>query len=180
MAVLLLSVSCGGGDKRAASSKDAKPVTNTSATEAVSSSTPMAPATTPATGEQADVLDAYLKAAAALEEAQRRADPLWPPLEQYWTGDILKELRRQLSVLQANGWVIRGTTTNSPRVVSRSGSQAVIVNCIKTDAERYDAKTGEVKDPTGPLTVGFRESLTNEGGQWRISGRVKEPPACGG
>jgi hypothetical protein len=57
-------------------------------------------------------------------------------------------------------------------------STAVVWDCVHTDGERYNTKTGEVIDPTGPLTLGFEETLVQEGGVWKISARINQEQAC--
>ncbi len=119
----------------------------------------------------------YLAAKTALDQAQQIPDPSYPALAEHWAGDGLKEVRKQLVILQMNGWVIRGSTTRNPRVVSVKASTAVVWDCIHTDAERYNAK-GEVVNPTGPLTLGFEETLMQEAGVWKITARINQDQAC--
>jgi hypothetical protein len=137
--------------------------------------------TTPSSAPpEAAVLGDYNAAKVALEEAEHLADPGYPPLVEHWFGGMLKEIQQQLLILKVNGWVIRGTTTHNPKVVNIDGATAVVWDCIHTDGERYDSKTGAVVNPTGPLTVGYEETLTRDAGVWKISARVKREQACRG
>jgi len=142
------------------------------------SATTLGAVPTSAVSLAAAILADYSAAKAALDQAQQIPDPSYPGLSEHWTGDILKEVRRQLLILQTNGWVIRGTTTRNPKVVSVKDSVAVVWDCIHTDGERYNAKTGEVVNPTGPLTQGYEETLVQESGVWKISARVDQEQAC--
>ena len=171
-AAFLVLVACSNGDDGKA--QPAREHTTTTASGAV---TTTSTSSTPA----AAVLVDYNAAKAALEEAERLADPKYPPLVEHWGGGMLQEVQKQLAILQMNGWVIRGTTTHSPKVVTIDGRTAVVWDCIHTDGERYDAKTGAVVNPTGPLTVGYEETLTrDDAGVWKISARVKQVQACPG
>jgi hypothetical protein len=176
-ATLLVLVACSDGNDGEAHS--ARETTSTFAPE-TSSTTSAATVSSSASPEPAVLAD-YNAAKAALEEAERLADPDYPPLAEHWVGDLLTEIRKQLLILKTNGWVIRGTTTHSPKVVTVDGGAAVVRDCIHTDGERYDVKTGAVVDPTGPLTVGYEETLTRrDAGAWKIAARVKQEQACPG
>lgn len=164
---------CGGGEDRGSQPGRA----STTTTVPVGDVTTTTPA---ASGPEATVLSDYTAAKVALDEAERIPDPAYAPLAQRWTGEILKEVQRQLVILQTNGWVIRGTTTRNPKVISVKDSTAVVWDCVHTDGERYNAKTGEVINPTGPLTLGFEETLVHEAGVWKISARVDQERACAG
>jgi hypothetical protein len=175
-ATLLVLVACSDGHDG-----DAQPGRETTTTSAPETSSTTSTATTvslPASPE-AIVLADHNAAKAALEEAERLADPDYPPLAEHWVGDLLTEIRKQLLILKTNGWVIRGTTTHNPKVVTVDAGTAVVRDCIHTDGERYDVKTGAVVDPTGPLTVGYEETLTRQdAGAWKIAARVKQEQAC--
>lgn len=178
----LFVAACSDGEDRNAQSGGERTTTTSSSS---TSSTTAAVATTTTTGltsplTEAAVLSDYTAAKVALEEAERIPDPSYLPLTQRWRGEILKEVQRQLLILQMNGWVIRGTTARNPKVVGLEGTTAVVWDCIRTDGERYDAKTNEVVNPTGPLTIGFEETLVHEAGIWKISGRVDQEDACAG
>jgi hypothetical protein len=170
---------CGGSDDRG--SQPGRASTTTTLNGSVTAGDATTTTTTPAAGPiETTVLSDYTAAKVALDEAERIPDPAYAPLAQRWTGDILKEVQRQLVILQTNGWVIRGTTTRNPKVVSVKDSTAVVWDCVHTDGERYNAKTGEVINPTGPLTLGFEETLVHEAGVWKISARVDQERACAG
>jgi hypothetical protein len=173
VAACVLLAGCGGGDD-----DNAEPNATSTTTLPTASST-TSPETTSASAEAAVLAD-YATAKNALDAAQQIPDPNYPALAQHWTGEILKEVQRQLVILQTNGWVIRGTTTRNPKVISIKDTTAVIWDCVHTDGERYNAKTGEVVNPTGPLTLGFEETLVHEGGMWKISARVDQEQACAG
>jgi len=173
VAACLLVGACGDDDGGAA--QPDRESTTTATSTSVSTSTP--PPSPPASPEAAVLAD-YATAKAALDQAQQIPDPSFPALSEHWTGEILKEVRRQLVILQTNGWVIRGTTTRNPKVISLKDTTAVIWDCVHTDGERYDAKTGEVVNPTGPLTLGFEETLVLEAGVWKISARTDQEQAC--
>jgi len=169
-----LLAGCGGGD-----GESAEPRGNVTSTSLPSESSTTAPVSSSSpSSTEAAVLADYAAAKSALDAAQQIPDPAYPALAQHWTGEILKEVQRQLVILQTNGWVIRGTTTRNPKVISVNGSTAVVWDCVHTDGERYNAKTNEVVNPTGPLTLGFEETLVHEGGVWKISARVDQEQAC--
>lgn len=172
----VLLVGCAGGDDKA--SDAVRDTTTTSAAGAVSSSSASSAPASSSSSTEVAVLADYTAAKAALDQAQQIPDPSFPDLERYWTGEILAEVKRQLVILQTNGWVIRGTTTRDPKVKSINDSTAVVWDCVRTDGERYDAKTGDVVNPTGPLTLGFEETLVHEAGVWKISARVDQEQAC--
>lgn len=153
---------------------------NTTTSSPPTSMTTAAAPTSSASSPEAAVLADYNAAKAALEEAERLAEPDYPPLVEHWVGGMLKEVQQQLLILKVNGWVIRGTTTHSPKIVTIDNGTAVVWDCIHTDGERYDAKTNAVINPTGPLTVGYEETLTRDAGVWKISARVKREQACPG
>lgn len=170
----MIFVACGGGEDRGSQPGQASTTTTVTAGD-VTTTTSAAPGPIEAT-----VLSDYTAAKVALDEAERIPDPAYAPLAERWTGEILKEVQRQLVILQTNGWVIRGTTTRNPKVISVKDSTAVVWDCVHTDGERYNAKTGEVIKPTGPLTLGFEETLVHESGVWKISARVDQERACAG
>jgi hypothetical protein len=170
----MIFAACGGGDDRGSQPGRASTTTTVTAGD-VTTTTP-----TGSSPIEATVLSDYTAAKVALDEAERIPDPAYAPLAERWTGEILKEVQRQLVILQTNGWVIRGTTTRNPKVISVKDSTAVVWDCVHTDGERYNAKTGEVINPTGPLTLGFEETLVHEAGVWKISARVDQERACAG
>jgi hypothetical protein len=175
----MLFAACGGSDDRG--SQAGRASTTTTLSGSVTAGDVTTTTMTPAAGSiETTVLSDYTAAKVALDEAERIPDPAYAPLAQRWTGDILKEVQRQLVILQTNGWVIRGTTTRNPKVISVKDSTAVVWDCVHTDGERYNAKTGEVINPTGPLTLGFEETLVHEAGVWKISARVDQERACAG
>ena len=171
---------CGGGEDRG--SQPGRASTTTTLSRSVTAGDATTTTTTSAASgpTEATVLSDYTAAKVALDEAERIPDPAYAPLAERWTGEILKEVQRQLVILQTNGWVIRGTTTRNPKVISVKDSTAVVWDCVHTDGERYNAKTGEVINPTGPLTLGFEETLVHEAGVWKISARVDQERACAG
>ncbi len=175
VATFLVLVACSDRHDGKAQPGRESTTTSTPTTSPTTSTTTTAPSTS---SLEAAVLADYGAAKTALDQAQQIPDPSYPALSEHWTGDGLKEVRKQLLILQTNGWVIRGTTTRNPRVVSVKDSTAVVWDCIHTDGERYNAKTGEVVNPTGPLTLGFEETLVQEAGAWKISARVNEEQAC--
>ncbi len=172
-ATFVVLIACGDGHKG-----KAQPGQESTTTSVPSSATSTTTATSSTSSLEATVLADYAAAKTALDQAQQIPDPSYPALSEHWTGEGLKEVRKQLLILQTNGWVIRGTTTRNPRVVSVKDSTAVVWDCIHTDGERYNAKTGEVINPTGPLTLGFEETLVQEAGAWKISARVNQEQAC--
>lgn len=172
-ATFLVLVACSHGHDGTA--QPGRESTTTSAP--TTTSTTSAATTTSAPSPEAAVLAGYLAAKTALDQAQQIPDPSYPALAEHWTGDGLKEVRKQLVILKMNGWVIRGSTTRNPRVVSVKDSTAVVWDCIHTDAERYNAN-GEVVNPTGPLTLGFEETLVQETGVWKITARINQDQAC--
>ena len=175
-AAVLVLVACSNGDDG-----KAQPARESTTTTAPGPVTTTSMSTTTSSTPGAAVLVDYNAAKAALEEAERLADPKYPPLVEHWVGGMLQEVQKQLAILQMNGWVIRGTTTHSPKVVTIDGRTAVVWDCIHTDGERYDAKTGAVVNPTGPVTVGYEETLTrDDAGVWKVSARVKQEQACPG
>ena len=176
-ATFLVLVACSHGHDGTAqpgreSTTTSAPITSSTTSAATTSSSAPSP--------EAAVLTDYSAAKAALEEAEQLPDPKYPPLLQHWLGGMLQDVQKQLVILQMNGWVIRGNTTHKPKVVSIQGDTAVVWDCIHTDGERYDVKTGAVVNPTGPLTVGYEETLTRDAGVWKISARVKQEQACPG
>ena len=176
-AAFLVLVACSNGDEGKAQRGRETTTTSAPATSSTTSTTIAASSTL---AVEAAVLADYTAAKTTLDQAQQIPDPSYPALPEHWTGEGLKEVRRQLLILQTNGWVIRGTTTRNPRVISVKDSTAVVWDCIQTDGERYKAKTGEVINPTGPLTLGFEETLLQEAGAWKISARVNQEQACAG
>ena len=173
-AACLFLAACNGGHEG-----KAQPGRESTTTLAPVTSATTSAVATPNSGSspEAAILADYVAAKNALDEAQKIPDPSYPALVEHWTGAGLTEVRRQLMILQVNGWVIRGTTTRNPKVVSVKDSTAVVWDCIHTDGERYNAK-GEVIDPTGPLTLGFEETLVQENGVWKISARINQEQAC--
>lgn len=175
-ACLFLAACSGGHEGKAQQAHRENTTTTAPGIVATTSTVPTSSSASP----EAAVLADYNAAKGALEEAEHLADPNYPPLVEHWVGGMLEEIRQQLFILKVNGWVIRGTTTHSPKVVTIDGGTAVVWDCIHTDGERYDAKTGAVINPTGPLTVGYEETLTRDAGAWKISARVKREQACPG
>jgi hypothetical protein len=180
-AAFMIFAACSGGKDRA-SETGRESTTTTTPSRPVTSTDVTTTTTPPAASDstESNVLSDYAAAKVALEEAERLPDPSYAALGERWTGEILKEVQSQLYILQANGWVIRGTTTRSPKVVSVKDTTAIVWDCVHTDGERYDVKTGKVVNPTGPLTLGFEETLINDAGVWKIAARVDREEACAG
>ncbi len=120
-----------------------------------------APATTTTTTDPraTAVLSAYRAAQAAFNQALAQADPAWPALAQTMTGEELQSVRRILVADQMNGIVGRGDVQLYPRLVSISGDNAVVHDCLYSSSELVYAKTGK---PVPPVTPPEHDGVTAE------------------
>lgn len=104
------------------------------------------------------------------DEAASRADPDWPRLPEYMTGDALREVRVYLVGLRSQGLVERGDLELRPNVVSVDGAMAVVHDCVTDDGHQYD-QAGNLRGQPGAVTRGVEAKLVLQDGKWRVSER---------
>lgn len=117
-----------------------------------SSPRPRSTSTTTTTTDPAAaaVLAAYRGAQTAFDQALAQADPTWPALAETMTGAQLQSVRRILVADQVNGIVGRGSVQVFPKLVSITGSTAVVHDCLYSSSELVYAKTGKPVPPATP------------------------------
>lgn len=119
----------------------------------------------------AAVLAAYRGAQTAFDQALAEADPAWPALAETMTGAQLESVRRILVADQMNGIVGRGSVQVFPKLVSITGSTAVVHDCLYSSSELVYAKTGK---PVPPVTPPEHDGVTAvvqqvAPGSWKVA-----------
>ena len=111
-------------------------------------------------------------------------DPNDPLLVQTTTGVQLSNIKKNLIIDRASGVAWRGDAQIvSARVVSVSGSAAVVTHCVYSTLIEYYVATGRVvpgSDKYVPLYTGVRATFTLVGGAWKMSDSDSHDGTCVG
>lgn len=132
----------------ACSSDGADPAPSTSSSPSSNGSTGPSSTVNPEEATRAVVLAGWRGYWAAYDEAASRADPDWPALSRYMTGNALKEVQVYLVGLKAEGLVERGGLELRPQVASVGGGTAVVRDCLTDDGHQYD-RAGNLRGRRG-------------------------------
>jgi hypothetical protein len=153
----------GGGDDSSSSPTTSRPSTT---------STSRATTTSSAAPDDSAVEAGYDAANRAFIDAAAIPDPNFQALAATHTGPMLNQRRDVLRALQVDGRVIRYPPNSQYRVVIESirteDGVSRIEFCAVDDAERVDAKTGEVISQ-GVVTVRGDAALRHEDGVWKLA-----------
>lgn len=148
--------------------KGAKPDTSTST---------VATPTTLSAGEQKVLADYQAFGEAFLVAANPpRADH--PLLQQYATGDELRQLVSSFSAMHAGDEVVRGTIDHAPKVVSLIGDQATIDDCLFDKTGIFHSTTGEQVDTFATDRQLDHVQLVLIDGTWKVSSLKKVRDGC--
>lgn len=165
LALLLMCGACSDDGE-----SDATATTTTSRPRPTSS-TEQTTSTTAADADQA-VTAAYEAANQAFIDAAAIPDPSFPAIEATHTGPMLEQRREVLRALQLDGRIIRYPADSQYRVVIESiraeGAVARVTFCAVDDAERVDARTGDVI-AGGVVTVRGEAALRSDAGVWKLA-----------
>ncbi len=166
-ALSLLLGACGGGSLPAAKHAGASPSTSRPTTSSV-----VDPASTA-------VLAAYRAEWAAFEQASATSNAFDPSLPATMVDPMLQLVRRNLIGDQAAGIVARGTFVLHPRVVSITGSTAVVVDCAYSTSVLVYATSGKPVPPvTPPENDGVHSTLVLSGSTWKVSEQTVKEGLC--
>lgn len=164
LALLLGTNACGGDDDNSTPTTTSRQSTTTTSQTTTSSSA--------AAPDDAAVEAAYDAANRAFIDAAAIPDPNFGAISATHTGPMLDQRRDVLRALQVDGRVIRYPANSQYRVVIKSirteDGVSRIQFCAVDDAERVDAKTGEVISQ-GVVTVRGEAALRQEGGVWKLA-----------
>lgn len=165
VALAVISASCGGSN---------------SATGGGSTTTSDRPTTSTTSPQTSAVLAAYRASQAAFDQAIQQADATLPALAQTMTGGELDSVRRSLVADQTNGIVGKGTVQLNPKVISVTGNDAVVRDCLFSSLELVYSATGKPVPPvTPPEHDGVQATLTQTSpGTWKVSGEHVSEGTC--
>jgi len=156
----------------------------TTATQPRASTPTVPPTQAPTTSAQAAAKAAILAGYRAYWDdviaVGATADWQSPRLAAHATGQALAETRTFLQQLKAMGEVARGTVKVDAKVLSLSGSRAVVYDCNSTsNFLAYDAKTGELRDKSSGRSNGKTVVMERHGGTWKLAQVIAtEPGRC--
>lgn len=115
------------------------------------------------------VTNAYRAAWSAFEHAAADANPDDPELAATMVDPQLQGVKANLLADRQQGIVGRGTFTLHPKVTSRSGTSATVVDCAYSTAILVYAKTGKQVPPiTQPENDGVTSTLVLASGMWKV------------
>ncbi len=165
----LLLAACGGGSPDASHpSRTAPRPTDITRTTSTSDS-----------GDAAAVLAAYRAASKAFQKALATANPEDPALAATMVNPQLQGVKANLLADQRQGMVGRGTVTLHPKIISLSGSTAVVVDCAYSTSVLVYAKTGKPVPPiTPPENDGVHATLVLTDGLWRLAKQTVTEGTC--
>ncbi len=165
VAVAVFCASCGGSP---------------SATGGGSTTSSVRSTTTSTNAQATGVLAAYRASQAAFDQAIQQADATLPALAQTMTGGELDSVRRSLVADQTNGIVGKGTVQLNPKVISVTGNDAVVRDCLFSSLELVYSATGKPVPPvTPPEHDGVQATLTQTSpGTWKVSGEHVSEGSC--
>lgn len=147
----------------------------------LATSTATRPPTTDArSAVEAAVLAAYRAYWDDVVAVGATADWQSPKLAQHATGQALAETRTFLQGLKAKGLVARGSVKVDAKVLSLSGSRAVVYDCNSTsNFLAYDAKTGQLRDKSTGRSNGKTIAMERQSGSWKLAQvMATEPGRC--
>ena len=160
---------------------------------ATSIPTPSASASPTPDASDAAVLAAYQAYFAALDQAivATSSPGAWnlPALTATMVNPELQHWQSQLLQFDAQGIVVEGTLTpQHPRVISNTGTTAVVSDCVWDAAvQYYKASNGATPEPvpgqadgTQPTGDGWHVTLTFVAGKWMVSDGTTEAGNCTG
>lgn len=164
VALALAGVACGGDDDGASSTTPTSESSTTTKSGATGSSV--------AGSDDTAIRAGYDAANRAFIEAAAIPDPNFPAVAATHTGPMLEQRREVLRALQLDGRIIRYPANSQYEVViedviTEDGVSRVRF-CAVDDAERVDARTGEVIS-SGVVTVRGEAALRLDGGVWRLA-----------
>ena len=141
------------------------------------SSTSASTTTNPQTGA---VVAAYRAEQAAFSEAVLTANAYLPELAATMTNPQLQLVERNLLGEQHDGVVGTGSVQLHPRLVSVSGNQAVVKDCLYSTQELVYAATRKPVPPVMPPEHdGVRSVLTQDAsGTWKVSQQAVTEGHC--
>lgn len=100
--------------------------------------------------DRGDPMAVYRAWWGAVARALATADPTSPELAALATDPLLSQTRQAIAALRAQGIVQVVRFDLHPRLLSRSGTQAEIADCVGTPPGSYrDARTGRPRAPAG-------------------------------
>lgn len=136
--------------------------------------------TTTAKSQSAAVLSAYRAEQSAFEQALQEGDPNLPALAQTMTGAQLVSVRRALVTDHLDGIVGRGNVHLHPKLVSVTGNEATVQDCLFSALELVYASTGKPVPPvTPPENDGVQATLTQvTPGTWKVSYQHTTEGSC--
>lgn len=172
--VVLVLSGC-GGDDGGSGGEEREP-----ASQAAGGSEPeeTTTTTTALSPEEQEVLDAYEAANEAVVAAYDPADPEHPDLHATHGGQALFNLMNHLVNYQMEGLSVVATSSeNDPEVISVSGDEAIVEDCVSEVLETFDAETREpVRDPE--MSVAHSHiHMERRDGTWKV---IRAEPAVEG
>jgi hypothetical protein len=168
---------CSSGARTASKPATSAPVPPSSP----ATSTATRPPTTDArSAVEAAVIAAYRAYWDDVVAVAATADWQSPRLAQHATGQALAETRTFLQGLKAKGLVVRGSVKVDAKVLSLSGSRAVVYDCNSTsNFLAYDAKTGQLRDKSTGRSNGKTVAMERQSGSWKLAQvMATEPGRC--
>jgi hypothetical protein len=168
---------CSSGARTASNPATSAPVPPSSP----ATSTATRPPTTDArSAVEAAVVAAYRAYWDDVVAVAATADWQSPRLAQHATGQALAETRTFLQGLKAKGLVARGSVKVDAKVLSLSGSRAVVYDCNSTsNFLAYDAKTGQLRDKSTGRSNGKTVAMERQSGSWKLAQvMATEPGRC--
>jgi hypothetical protein len=164
----LLLAACGGNSPDASHSSSTAPRRTTTSV-----------ASTPDASKAAAVLAAYRAGWNAFEQALATANPEDPALAATMINPVLQGVKANLLADQRQGMVGRGSFTLHPKIISLSGSTAVVVDCAYSTSVLVYAKTGKPVPPiTPPEDDGVHAMLVLVGGSWKVNEQTVTDGKC--
>lgn len=125
------------------------------------------------------MLAAYRASWAAFQQALAEANPEDPALAATMIDPQLQSVKLNLYADQQRGIIGRGATRLHPKVVSFSGTSAVVVDCAYSTTELVYKSTGKPVPPvTPPENDGVRATLDLVGGVWKVARQTVTDGSC--